>query len=129
MLAVTLSISPEGHFLLCRSWRLSTDAVPAFAVSILPERVSFVSQKLATVRREAAAREATITEEAAVHRAEAEAAAQLVAAMRPKGDNVLATLWTKVRASPLYLDISCRCHHHTLHQQIRTLCFCRSTRN
>ncbi|BDA44583.1 hypothetical protein COCOBI_06-0590 [Coccomyxa sp. Obi] len=52
--------------------------------------------KLATVRREAAAREAEITEQAAVHRAEAEAAAQLVAAMRPNGDNVLATLWTEL---------------------------------
>lgn len=59
-------------------------------------------QKLSTVRREAAAREAEITDQAAVHRAEAEAAAQLVAAMRPKGDNVLATLWTEVTSKCLF---------------------------
>ena len=53
-------------------------------------------QKLATVRREAASREAELVEQAATSQAEAEAAAQLLAAMRPKGDNVLATLWTEV---------------------------------
>lgn len=74
--------------------------------------MSVVWQKLATVRREAAAREATITEQAAVHRAEAEAAAQLVAAMRPKGDNVLATLWTEVRPLSLYLGNTCTSQRH-----------------
>ncbi|KAK9908371.1 hypothetical protein WJX75_006826 [Coccomyxa subellipsoidea] len=52
--------------------------------------------KLATVRREAASREAELVEQAATSQAEAEAAAQLLAAMRPKGDNVLATLWTEL---------------------------------
>lgn len=48
------------------------------------------------MRREAASREAELAEQAATSQAEAEAAAQLLAAMRPKGDNVLATLWTEV---------------------------------
>lgn len=54
------------------------------------------AQKLAAARREAAAREAELEERAAVARRDAEAAAQLLDALRPKGDNVLATLWTEV---------------------------------
>ena len=53
-------------------------------------------QKLMLLRKEAAAREAELREEAAAARGEAEAAAQLVHALQPKGDFVLGTLWTKV---------------------------------
>lgn len=48
------------------------------------------------MRKEAAAREAELKEEAAAARGEAEAAAQLVHALQPKGEFVLGTLWTKV---------------------------------
>lgn len=53
-------------------------------------------QKLLLLRKDMAAREAQLREEAAAARGEAEAAAQLVHALQPKGDFVLGTLWTKV---------------------------------
>jgi hypothetical protein len=54
-------------------------------------------QKLLSVRREGAAREAALEAAAAAASAEAEAAEQLVAALQPKGDSVLSTLWNEVR--------------------------------
>jgi hypothetical protein len=62
-------------------------------------------QKLVTVRREAAAREAALEEAAAAAAAEAEAAEQLVAALRPKGDNILGTLWTEVKSIDMGISI------------------------
>lgn len=64
------------------------------------------------MRKEAAAREAELKEEAAAARGEAEAAAQLVHALQPKGEFVLGTLWTKVLllpdlASPEFLQRPC----------------------
>ena len=56
-------------------------------------------QKLLLLRKDTAAREAQLREEAAAARGEAEAAAQLVHALQPKGDFVLGTLWTKVSCS------------------------------
>ena len=53
-------------------------------------------QKLMLLRKKTAARGAQLREEAAAARGEAEAAAQLVHALQPKGDFVLGTLWTKV---------------------------------
>ena len=54
------------------------------------------------MRKEAAAREAELKEEAAAARGEAEAAAQLVHALQPKGEFVLGTLWTKVLLLPYF---------------------------
>lgn len=57
---------------------------------------TFAVQKLMLLRKEGTARETDLREEAAAARGEAEAAAQLVHALQPKGDFVLGTLWTKV---------------------------------
>ena len=63
-------------------------------------------QKLLLLRKDTAAREAQLREEAAAARGEAEAAAQLVHALQPKGDFVLGTLWTKVSYKPKSLGCS-----------------------
>ena len=55
------------------------------------------------MRKEAAAREAALQEEAAAARREAEAAAQLVHALKTKGDLALGTLWTKVQPQAMNL--------------------------
>ena len=61
------------------------------------------------MRKEASAREAELKEEAAAARAEAEAAAQLVHALQPKGEFVLGTLWTKVLLPPDVADLLSLC--------------------
>ncbi len=72
---------------------------------------NFAPQKLMLVRKEAAAREAELKEEAANARGEAEAATQLVHALRPQGDFVLGTLWTKVPLLPGYGIVQQPCLH------------------
>ena len=58
-------------------------------------------------RKDAAAREAALKEQAAAARGEAEAAAQLVHALKPKGDLALGTLWTQVRLQ--ITNFACPC--------------------
>ena len=65
-------------------------------------------QKLMLARKEAAAREAALKEEAAAARGEAEAAAQLVHALKPKGDLALGTLWTQVQLQAISLICPCQ---------------------
>ena len=67
-------------------------------------------QKLLLLRKDTATREAQLREEAAAARGEAEAAAQLVHALEPKGDFVLGTLWTKVTPKLSRLGTFCSCH-------------------
>lgn len=69
-------------------------------------------QKLLTARREAAAREAALEEAAAAASAEAAAAEQLVAAVRPKGDSVLSTLWNEVWPHMIHLSESLHSKPH-----------------
>lgn len=65
-------------------------------------------QKLLVLRKDMGAREAQLREEAAAARGEAEAAAQLVHALQPKGDFVLGTLWTKVASGCHSTDAQCQ---------------------
>ena len=61
-----------------------------------------MAQKLLAQRKESAAREATLTQEAAAAAAEAEASSQLVHSLRPPrgGDVTIGVLWSKVSVVP-----------------------------